>query len=507
MSKSRFRTSTAWLVVVTLTAGLLLSWTLVISNGRGAQVSEQHVGDTQAIEQAKSLSRAFRSAAKQVLPTVVKVRTTTKPRQPDSPYRSDNPFRGTPFEDFFGDELPGAPWQRIPNVPRPGLGSGVIIDSSGIVLTNNHVVRDADEVKVQLGDGREFEVTEIKTDERTDLALLRIRTDETLPAAQLGDSDELEIGDWVLAIGHPFELEQTVSAGIISGKGRSLGAVRRARFLQTDAAINPGNSGGPLVNLAGQVVGISTAIASRNGGNQGVGFAIPSNLARWVVPQLIKKGRVTRAYLGVSIVDLDPESAEKLGVPLDAGVVVAAVGPESPAKEAGIQEGDVVVSFDGRRIKVTSDLQELVERSQADSSHQLKIIRNGKTSTVNVLVKSMPEDFELAMERSRFGGRMGTSEFYRHQQLGMTVIEMTDAFAAQLGYEGLGGALIMHVDPGRIAAQAGLREGMLITRVGDTDVKSVAEFKETIEKESLERGITLQVRSGRGTKTVTLQSS
>jgi len=491
MSKARFRTSTAWLVVASLTAGLLLSWTLAVSNGPAAQAYAQPVGDTQAIEQAKSLSRAFRSAAKEVLPTVVKVRTTTS--------RSANPFRGTPFEDFFGDELRG--------VPRPGLGSGVIIDSSGVVLTNNHVVRDADEVKVQLADGREFEVTDIKTDERTDLAVLRIKTDQPLPAAQLGDSDQLEIGDWVLAIGHPFELEQTVSAGIISGKGRSLGAVRRARFLQTDAAINPGNSGGPLVNLAGQVVGISTAIASRNGGNQGVGFAIPSNLARWVVPQLIKRGKVTRAYLGVSIVDLDAESAQKLGVPLDAGVVVAAVGPDSPAKQAGLQEGDVVVSFDGRRITTTSDLQELVERSPADSSHELKIIREGKPSTISVLVKSMPEDFEVAMQRNRFGGRMGTSEFYRHQQLGITVIEMTEAFAAQLGYEGLAGALIMHVDLGRIAAQAGLREGMLITRVGDKDIKSVAEFKEAIEKESLERGITLQVRSHRGTKTVTLQSS
>ena len=507
MSKARFRTSTAWLIVVTLAAGLLLSWTLAIGNGQGEENSAPSAGDTQAIEQAKSLSRAFRSAAKQVLPTVVKVRTTTKPRQSGRGSRSENPFKGTPFEDFFGDDLPGSPWYGMPNVPRPGLGSGVIVDSSGIVLTNNHVVKDADEVKVQLGDGREFDVTEIKTDERTDLAVLRIDTDETLPAARLGDSDQLEIGDWVLAIGHPFELEQTVSAGIISGKGRSLGAVRRARFLQTDAAINPGNSGGPLVNLAGEVVGISTAIASRNGGNQGVGFAIPSNLARWVVPQLIKKGEVTRAYLGVSIVEIDPELAEKLGVSLDAGVVVASVGPDSPAKEAGLQEADVIVSFDGRPIRATSDLQELVERSQADSRHELKIIRDGKPSTINALVKRMPEDFEVAMERDRYGGRMGTSEFYRHQQLGLTVIEMTDAFAAQLGYEGLAGTLIMHVDHGRIAAQAGLREGMLITRVGDKDIKSTAEFKEAIEKESLERGITLEVRSGSGTKTVKLQSS
>jgi len=261
------------------------------------------------------------------------------------------------------------------------------------------------------------------------------------------------------------------------------------------------------VNLEGEVVGINTAIFSRTGGNQGIGFAIPINLAKWVTPQLIKKGEVARAYLGVSMVDVNPETADKLGVPFGAGVVVANVGKETPAQEAGIREDDVIVAFDGQAIRTTADLQEMVERSEADSRHELKVLREGKPQTLQVMLKTMPEDFETAMERGRFGGRMGTAEFYRDRELGLIVIELTKAWAEQFGYGGLSGALIMHVDRGQIAAEAGLREGMLITRVGDTQVKSIAEFREAIEKESLEKGITLEVRTRDASQTVTLKSS
>jgi serine protease Do len=493
----------AGVVLLSVCAGALLAWALLLSPGHAQQKAAPVENGGQAIEQAKSLSRAFRAAAKQVLPTVVEVRTTTKPPEVDPRLRSENPFRGTPFEDFFGDQPRGFRFYGVPDAPRPGLGSGVIVDPSGLVLTNNHVVADADQVKVQLGDGRVFDVKDIKIDERTDLAVLRLDTNETLPAARFGDSDELEIGDWVLAIGNPFELEQTVSAGIISGKGRSLDAVRRARFLQTDAAINPGNSGGPLVNLNGEVVGINTAIFSRTGGNQGIGFAIPGNLAKWVVPQLMKEGKVARAYLGVSIVDLDAESAKELGVPLGAGVAVAGVGPDSPAAAAGLQKNDVVVAYDGRRIGTTADLQELVERSPADSQHDLKILREDKPLTVKVVVKAMPENFETAMSQS---GRLSPSQFYNSRQLGIVVVDPSKELADRLGYEEGGGALIMHVNRDRIAAQAGLREGMLITRVGDTLVKNVAEFREAIEKESLERGIKLEVKTRSGSQVVELKS-
>ena len=347
MSLKRLSNGTAGLVAVTLIAGALITWSLVAGTGRGQQQVEPSTSDQVAIQQAKGLSRAFRAAAKQVLPTVVKVKTSTRPRQLRG-RRQGNPFQGTPFEDFFDEQ----PWYGIPDGPRPGLGSGVIIDPSGIVLTNNHVVENADKVSVQLGDGREFDAVEIKTDERSDLAVLRIQADASLPAARLGDSDQLEIGDWVLAVGNPFELEQTVSAGIISAKGRALDSVRRARFLQTDAAINPGNSGGPLVNLDGEVVAINTAIFSRTGGYQGIGFAIPINLAKWVTPQLIEKGTVARAYLGVTIADVTPALSEEVGVAPGAGIVVGMVGEGSPAEEAGIRTKDVITAFDGRPIRV-----------------------------------------------------------------------------------------------------------------------------------------------------------
>ena len=411
MSAVKFRSRTAGLIVVTLAAASLLSWTLITGVGQGQPNAGRSENGARAIEQAESLSRAFRAAAAQVRPTVVKVTTTNKPASStDRRSRSDDPLGDIPFpfREFFGDDLPGFRGFRIPNVPRQGLGSGVIIDPSGIVLTNNHVIAGADEVTVQLGDGREFQVKEVKTDERTDLAVLILDTDETLSAARLGDSDRLEIGDWVLAIGNPFELEQTVSAGIISGKGRSLGSASpnrvertRARFLQTDAAINPGNSGGPLVNLNGEVVGINTAIFSRTGGYQGIGFAIPSNLARWVTPQLIKQGEVARAYLGVIIKDIDASKAEELKLPLGTGVTVEVVGEGSPAEEAGLKLEDVILAFDGQKIGTAADLQELVERSPASSRHELKIQREGKTRTLQVVLKQMRPDFERAMTESQ----------------------------------------------------------------------------------------------------------
>ena len=231
---------------------------------------------------------------------------------------------------------------------RPsGIGSGVIIDPSGIILTNNHVVDGAGKIMVRLHDGREFEATDVKRDPKTDLAILRIKGAGKLTAVKLGNSDDAQVGDWVLALGDPFGLEGTVTAGIISAKGRPLGATR-ANFIQTDAAINPGNSGGPLVNLDGEVVGINTAISSNNGGNQGVGFAISSNLAKWVSQQLIANGTVKRAYLGVAIQPVDPDLAKQFGVETMQGVVVADVQPDTPAAAAGVKPGDVIVEFAGK---------------------------------------------------------------------------------------------------------------------------------------------------------------
>lgn len=277
------------------------------------------------VEQANSLSRAFREAAHVAMPSVVTVYSHESAKKVKAergergmggqmmPFGGEDLFKGTPFEGRFKDMVPNTPEGGFQTPPREGMGTGVIIDKSGIILTNNHVVEGADTVTVHFSDGREYKATEVKTDPHSDLAVVRIKAEGDLPAAHLGNSDDLEIGDWVIAIGNPFEQEKTVTAGIISGKARSLG-MGRGGYLQTDAAINPGNSGGPLVNLTGEVVGINTAIASSSGGYQGIGFAIPINEAKWVTDQLVKNGSVSRGYLGIGIGEIRPELAAKLGV-------------------------------------------------------------------------------------------------------------------------------------------------------------------------------------------------
>jgi serine protease Do len=395
-----------------------------------------------ALRHAEELSDAFNNAAEIAMPSVVTVRSTVKahpvvksnrgtsPRG-DSP-RGENPFKGTPFEDFFKgrnfEDL--APEQA----PRQGVGSGVIIDSSGIVLTNNHVVEGADEVIIHLADGREFKADDIKTDEHTDLALVRIHGAGNLPAATMGDSDKLRIGDWVIAIGNPFELEQTVSAGIISGLGRELGSVRRARFLQTDAAINPGNSGGPLINLRGEIVGINTAIATDNGRFQGVGFAIPVNTAKWVTSNLREKGTVQRAYLGIGLDELNPELADKFGVHRGQGVLVAQVFPKTPAADAGFQAGDVIMTFDSQKVRDRSELQSIVERSALDTRHKVEVLRDGKTVNLEVMAKALPKDFGMADRRGRSNkSRPNDPATYESQETGLEVAELSADRAEELG--------------------------------------------------------------------------
>lgn len=310
--------------------------------------------------QANALSKAFRAAAEKASPAVVTILA-----QADSGERPD-------FDDDDGT-----------------VGSGVIIHASGLVMTNSHVVAGADRVLVRLADGREFYAARKLQDELSDVALLELEDVDDLVAAKLGDSDALDIGDWVIAIGSPFELETTVSAGIISGKNRSLRKVQRGKLLQTDAAINPGNSGGPLVNLDGEVVGINTAIASTSRGYQGIGFAIPSNHAKWIVRQLIENGSVNRAYLGVNIADLTRGDAQRRGLPPIRGVLVSDVRPDSPAARAGLQPNDVIVEFAGIRVRDARDLQGVVEQKPVGTSHPMKIIRAGSTSILDVEVERL----------------------------------------------------------------------------------------------------------------------
>ena len=508
----------SYLLTCAVPVAAVLSFSMAARGDETAEMAE-------ALMHANSLSKAFRHAAEQAIPSVVVVRSETKAKkvsanrgqgqgqgqrqgQRQGPDRGgENPFKGTPFEDFFKDGVPEGFEFNQPeggqSQPRSGVGSGVIVDKDGLVLTNNHVVAGADTVTVELPDGREFKAAEIKTDPDSDLAVIKLENAHELPVSKLGDSDKLDIGDWVIAIGNPFELETTVSAGIISGKGRELGSIRRAKFLQTDAAINPGNSGGPLVNLAGEVIGINTAIASNTGAYQGVGFAIPINLAKWVSGQLIAKGSVERGYLGVSIGPLTNEMASKLGVKSRKGVLVTEVMDGTPAADAGVQELDVITAFDDLAVDGPRSLQEVVEKSAIGKPHTVTVLRDGKPMSLSISVKPLPDKIA---KRDGSGSRKLSAEDEETFYSEAFGIEVRDkASLPENAYEGFDGVVVDRVDNDGVAAEAGIGPGVLIRKVGKTAVKTIGDFAEAIEKESPVEGVVLQVRTPRGNSVILLK--
>jgi len=456
----------------------------------------------EARSHARELSHAFRAASEAILPAVVTIETSSKAKAVRGTGRmpgDENPFKGTPFENYFNeDQLRqfGNQMER-PSPRSSGAGSGVIIDPSGVVLTNNHVVSGADVITIRLADGREFKGTDVKTDPQSDLAIVRIENAGQLPSAKLGDSDDMMIGDWVIAVGNPFGLAQTVSAGIISGKGRSIGAAQRTQFLQTDAAINPGNSGGPLVNLDGEVIGINTAIASNGGGNEGIGFAVPANMAKWIAPQLMAEGKVRRAYLGVGIEQLNASLAEKFGVQNGDGVLVTEVFPDTPAAEAGLKEGDVIVDFAGVKVHNPRELQAVVERAPLDSKQTALVLRDGQSMKIDVVAKSLPNEFGRAARpaRDEADDRQSSVPSAKSEELGVEVSDLTTAQVRQLGFEGYQGVLVTQVDPDGPAYAAGLREGMLIRKVGRDDVTDAEQFRNLMADHPVKDGVLLLVRT------------
>jgi serine protease Do len=329
---------------------------------------------------ANELSAIFHDAAGRVVPAVVTIRTVSRNTQSDDDQIPEQ-LRG-----FFGDDNS----EEV----QESLGSGVIIDASGIILTNYHVVQQAvengGEIAVQLHDGRHFRIADVKGDPHTDLAVVKLKDASGLPFAIIGDSDALKVGDWVLAVGNPFGLEATVTAGIISAKGRGLGVSPRDEFLQTDTPINPGNSGGPLVNLRGDVIGINTAISSTTGGYQGIGFTIPSNMVKWVGRQLIENGSVRWGYLGVAVRTITPELVSRLGLHDTAGLLVIRVSRNSPAAKAGVHRGDAITKFDDKSVSDPHQLQLLAGMSQIGAEHILTLIRNGRGTTARVTTAEQP---------------------------------------------------------------------------------------------------------------------
>jgi serine protease Do len=457
---------------------------------------------------------SYRDVVKDVLPGVVMIESRAKPtaRRQGSSRRRGSPsgddqrippelrrfFEDLPRPEQFGDEDDDS--------PNLGLGSGFVVDPKGVILTNYHVVDGADEVEVTFKDGHKLSSRDIKTDPKTDLAIVRVDAGkEPLHALELGDSGQMEIGDRVLAVGAPFGLSGSVTAGIVSAKSRSLHMNMYEDFLQTDAAINPGNSGGPLVNLEGQVIGINSAIKSRSGGFQGVGMAISSNLAKSIMQQLLKSGVVHRGYLGVQIKDVtDPALAKRLGVPGEGGVLVTQVFPDSPSEKAGLKEGDVITGLAGKPVKESRELQNIVAGLATGKAVDLAVIRDGKEKNLEVKIAEQPKSFGSTAEEP--SPRQGRSERddVSIDKFGLEVTNLTPEVADQLGYkESAAGALITQVERNSPAFEAGLRRGMLVTKVEKQEVKSARDLRDKLKKAG-DDGALLQVQSPQGGSTFVL---
>jgi len=454
--------------------------------------------DLAAVER---MSKVFNYVADSVKDSVVHIRSIQK-KKIKSPPRDYRWFRrffpdDEEFEKFF-KELP----RRAPReYYRRGLGSGVIIDPNGYIVTNNHVVEDA-EIKVILRDGRSFEPEWIRTDWPTDLALIKIKA-KGLPALELGNSDNVEVGDLVLAVGNPFGLDHTVTQGIVSYIGRGVPVSYYKNYIQTDAAINPGNSGGPLVDLRGRVIGISIAIISPRaafagmGAFAGIGLAIPSNTVKFVSDQLKEGEKVVRAYLGVAIQDMDLGLAKSLGLDRAEGAMVTEVKQDSPASKAGIEEEDVILSVNGTRIRGAHHLMDLVSQSPPGTRAKLKIWRDGKAKTIEVKLEKMPEQYlEQALAR---GPQTEEQESEKElETLGLTVTTLSDELAERYNYQGQKGALITEVAPGSEAARLGLNVGDLILKVYDTKIRTARDFTAAVKKYKKRPGLRLYVKSPAG---------
>ncbi|OSM04864.1 putative protease Do [Magnetofaba australis IT-1] len=413
---------------------------------------------------------------KQLKPVVVNISTTSIEKSgPEG--LPGHAFKGNPlFEDFFKKFMDQMPKQR--SHKSRSLGSGVIVGADGYILTNNHVVEDANEITVVLNDEREFDAEIVGRDAKTDLALIRIKVDGPLPVAKLGDSDKSEVGSWVVAIGNPFGLDTTVTAGIISAKGRVIGNGPYDNFIQTDAAINPGNSGGPLFNLDGEVIGINTAIFSRSGGNMGIGFAIPMNLARTVMDQLKENGHVTRGWLGVRIQTVTPTLAKGLKLEKPHGALVVSVEPEGPAAQGGIEAGDVIVKFNGGEVNKMNELPAMVANTPVGDKVPVVVIRDGDEKTLHVKIAKLDET-KVADDGSPASERKTSDE-----RLGLVLQGLTDALREQLEVPAgtVGGVLIAKVTPDSAAADAGLRAGDVIVSVDQKPAKSPDALRDVFRK-------------------------
>lgn len=469
----------------------LVTLILLIAAGSFSAVIAQDAG----LESLRETGKAFRSVAKQVSPSVVYIQVEKAVEQQGraNPF-GNNPLGDEFFRRFFGEPPPQQNPQNAPKRRSSGQGSGFIISADGYIMTNNHVVGDADKVTVQLLDGREFTAKIIGTDPPTDVAIIKIEADEQLPFLNLGDSDQLEVGDWVLAFGNPFGLSHTLTAGIVSAKGRSgMGLNDYENFIQTDAAINPGNSGGPLINLDAEVIGMNTAIFSRSGGYMGIGFAIPVNMIKTIREQLVEHGSVTRGRLGVYIQDLTQELAESFDLEKGKGILVAQVIEDSPAAAAGLQQGDVITELDGEPVNKVAKFRNRISLTRPGTNVKLTVLHKGKEKTIKVRIGAMDTDDKGQPVES---GKV--------PKLGMSLQELTPELAERFDYEGAKGVLVTAVEADSLAARAGIKQGDLIEEVNRKQVTKPEQVKQLV-KESKKKSLLLLVRQGDASRYLALK--
>ncbi len=436
---------------------------------------------------------SFADLVEEYGPAVVNIYTTQTVETPlhQFPF-SDNPDIPEFFKRFF--DHPGMNDNRPPRKQkRTSLGSGIITSKNGYILTNHHVIRDAEEINVRFANHREFTAEVIGTDKKSDLALIKVEPAEELPYVTFGDSDKLRVGDWVVAIGNPFGLEQTVTAGIVSGKGRTLGSSSYENFIQTDASINPGNSGGPLLTPKGELVGINTAIYSRTGGNIGIGFAVPANIAKFVIEQLKENGEVIRGWLGVMIQPVDQEIANQFELKEPKGALVGEVLSDSPAGKAGIKAGDIIIEFNGHDIEEMRMLPNRVAQTPVGKTAEVVVIRDGKRKSLPVKIGKL-EDEGMSREAET-----------RTTKLGMSVQELTPELAESLNVEKSEGVIITDVDQSSTAYMAGLRRGDIILEVNRVEVKSLEDFSKAIEEG--DKSVLLMIKRDSHTRFVVIRQN
>jgi serine protease Do len=423
----------------------------------------------------------FSELAEKVRAGVVNIQVSKKVKNIGFYNFPDNPFGDrNPFGDFFGPFRGNQPERK-----QQGVGSGFIMSKEGYILTNNHVVEDADQIKVKLAGGKEFDGKIVGRDPKTDLAIVKIVGDSDLQPLKLGNSDDLKVGNWVVAVGSPFGLEQTITAGIVSAKGRVIGSGPYDNFIQTDASINPGNSGGPLINMQGEVVGINTAIIASG---QGIGFAIPINMAKEIAPQLQKKGHVTRGLLGVNIQDVTPKLAKSFGLKEVKGALVDQVTSEGPAEKAGIEQGDVIVMFDGQAVADAKDLSRIVASTPVGKTVTVKVLRDGKEVDHVVKIGEMEEVSKVA-----------TANSSSHKSLGVAVQNLTPQIARELGLKRNTGVVVTAVEPGSAAAEATIQTGDVIREVNRKQVGDADDFAQKIQQAKGQESILLLIQRGQNT--------